>query len=39
VCAARRENTAAMPAGIAAGTIAIGYHIIRLPKRAPSCDR
>src|SRR5512141_1801835 len=39
VRAARAENTAAIPAGIAVGTTTIGHHIILLPKLAPSWDR
>ena len=39
VRAARRENTAATPAGIAVGTTTIGHHIILLPKLAPSWER
>src|SRR3954452_23611499 len=32
VLAARREKTAATPAGMAAGTTATGHHIIRFPE-------
>src|SRR6478672_10646433 len=39
VRAARGENTAATPAGTAAGTITTGHHIILFPKLAPSWDR
>ena len=39
VRAARAENTAAIPAGIAVGTTTTGHHIILLPKLAPSWDR
>src|SRR3954452_8172548 len=39
VLAARRERTAATPAGMAAGTTATGHHIIRFPKLALSWDR
>ena len=38
VLAARRLNTAAIPAGKSVGTITIGHHIILLPKLALSCD-
>ena len=38
VFAARRENTAATPAGAIVGTITIGHHIILFPKLAPSCS-
>ena len=39
VRAARAENTAATPAGTAAGTMTTGHHIILFPKLAPSWDR
>ncbi len=38
VLAARRENTAAIPAGTRVGMMTIGHHIIRLPKLAESCE-
>ena len=38
VLAARRLNTAAIPAGRMVGTTTIGHHIILLPKLALSCE-
>src|SRR5437016_7894235 len=39
VLAAFGDATAAIPAGIAVGTMTTGHHIILLPKLAPSCEK